>query len=44
MRELEARDQDYLFKLRLTAKVKRYIELRFFGGAWSCRAGPSKAR
>ena len=35
LRELEARDQDYLFKLRLTAKVKRYIERRFFGGTWT---------
>jgi hypothetical protein len=35
MRELEARDQDYLFKLRLTAKVKRYIERCFFGGTWT---------
>jgi hypothetical protein len=35
MRELEARDQPYLFKLRLTAKVKRYIEQRFFGGEWT---------
>ncbi len=35
MRELEAHDQNYLFKLRLTAKVKRYIEQRFFGGDWT---------
>ena len=31
---LEARDQGYLFKLRLTAKVKRHIERCFFGGTW----------
>ena len=35
MRGLEARDQFYLFKLRLTAGVKRYIERRFFGGDWT---------
>jgi hypothetical protein len=35
MRELEERGQDYLFKLRLTAGVKRYIERRFFGGVWA---------
>ena len=35
LRELEARDQDYLSKLRLTAKVKRHIERCFFGGTWT---------
>ena len=35
MRELEARGQPYLFKLRLTKGVKRYIEQRFFGGSWT---------
>jgi hypothetical protein len=35
MGELEERDQHYLFKLRLTAKVKRYIERHFFGGTWA---------
>lgn len=35
MRELEDRHQYYLFNLRLTKGVKRYIERRFFGGAWS---------
>ncbi len=35
MRELEERGQQYLFKLRLTAGVKRYIEKRFFGEAWA---------
>lgn len=34
MVELEARERHYLFKLRLTAKVKRYIERRFFGSSW----------
>jgi hypothetical protein len=31
---LEERDQPYLFKLRLTAGVKRLIERRFAGTAW----------
>ena len=35
MIELEERDQPYLFKLRLTAGVKRCIERSFFGGAWT---------
>lgn len=34
MRDLEGRDQAYLFKLRLTAGVKRLIERRFCGAAW----------
>ena len=34
MRALEERDQPYLFKLRLTAGVKRLIERRFAGTAW----------
>ena len=35
MRQMEERGQPYLFKLRLTAGVRRYIEKRFFGGAWA---------
>lgn len=35
MSGLEERDQRYLFKLRLTAKVKRYIERHFFGNPWT---------
>ena len=35
VREMEERDQHYLFKLRLTAKVKRYIKRHFFGGRWT---------
>ena len=34
MRELEQRGQHYLFKLRLTAGVRRHIE-RHFGGSWA---------
>ena len=32
--ELEARDQDYIFKLRQTAGVKRFIERSFVGARW----------
>ncbi len=35
MRELEDRNQHYLFKLRLTKEGKRCIERDFFGGAWT---------
>ena len=35
MREMEGRNQHYLFKLRLTAGVKRYIEKRFYAAAWA---------
>jgi hypothetical protein len=35
MRELEQRGQPYLFKLRLTAGVRRYIEKRFSSAAWA---------
>jgi hypothetical protein len=34
MGELEQRGQPYLFKLRLTKRVKHYIERRFFGEPW----------
>lgn len=34
MRDLEGCDQAYLFKLRLTAGVKRLIERRFSGTTW----------
>ena len=34
MRELEARDQAYLFKLRLSKNVKRHIERLFNVGGW----------
>jgi hypothetical protein len=34
MHVLEAREQVYLFKLRLTVGVKRLIERSFFGAAW----------
>jgi len=49
MRELEARDQGYLFKLRLTKNVKRYIEKCFWeanwhdaGQGWEGRSGEIK--
>lgn len=35
MSELEARNQHYLFKLRLTKGVKRYLERRFSSGPWT---------
>jgi len=35
MNELEQRGQHYLFKLRLTKRVKQYIERRFFGEPWA---------
>jgi hypothetical protein len=35
MSQLEERDQPYLFKLRLTAGVRRHIERHFFGGGWA---------
>ncbi len=35
MSALEDRGQHFLFKLRLTKKVKQYIERRFFGEPWS---------
>jgi hypothetical protein len=35
MSELETRQQPYLFKLRLTKGVKRYIERRFSNGPWA---------
>jgi hypothetical protein len=35
MNQLEQRNQPYLFKLRLTKGVKRYLERRFFGGPWT---------
>lgn len=38
MRELEARAQPYLFKLRLSKNVKRHIERLFRGSGW-CDAG-----
>ena len=38
MRQAEAREVDYLFKLRLTANVKRLIEQLFARGGW-CPAG-----
>jgi len=34
MRELAAREQPYLFKLRLTAGIKRLLERRCFGAHW----------
>jgi len=34
MRDLETRSQSYLFKLRLTKNVRRYIEKVFFGDDW----------
>ena len=35
IRELETRNQHYLFKLRLTQGVKRYIERRFSSACWT---------
>ncbi len=44
MREAEARGLPYLFKLRLTANVKRMIEKLAGARQWVCAAKASRPR